>query len=123
MKRKGYLMNELKGYLNSLNDYIENFDRLADWKIEKLVNEVHGFFDGYRFALRHYDHEIIRTKKELAEHHILNQTYPEFHGLWERFEEKAHELKKMMLLNDEDEAWYIAEDEKEKLRKSRIQKN
>jgi len=123
MKRNEHVIKELKADISTIEDYIKNFNHEPDWKIEKKVNEVTGFFEGYRFCLKHLDRGIIRTKDELAENHILNQTYPEFYELWEKFEEKFSELKKMMLLNNEDEAWYIAEDEKEKIRKQKTKNN
>ena len=123
MKRKEFLIKQLKLDLSTLNDYIKDFDDLEDWKIEKKVNEIKGFFEGFRFCQRYYDREIIRTNEELEESKILNQTYPEFNKLWNSIEEKFKELEKMMLLNDEDEAWYIAEDEKEKLKKNTNSKN
>jgi len=120
MKRKEYLINQMEVNLRSLIDKIENFDHLEDWKIEKEINEVSGFREGFRFAQSYFDREVMRTNEELQQYYVEKQTYPEFDELWDKIEDKLYELKKMFQLNDETEAFFIAEEEKEKLRKSKI---
>ena len=117
MKRKEWVISNLKAHLDVLDYCIKNFDKVSDFEIAKRINEVKGFFSGFRFCMEYHDIELIRTKEELTKSDILDSTYPEFSELWDKIEEKLEELEKMFLLTDEFEAGFLADEELEKRRR------